>query len=188
MGGLVFKNRSVTRTDPMFNEMAEVISAVAVPTMNSVEPPPMSITSTGPASGRTRLSAPVKDSWASRSPLITSGSTPSRSRTPSKNASRFFASREAEVATKWIRSVGTPAAVINSAYASTAAKVRANASGWNSPVASTPWPSRTISVRRSRSIRPPPSAGSAISNRMELVPQSIAATVRCDSPTGSVMA
>ena len=95
--------------------MAEVISPVAVPTMNSVEPPPMSITSTGPSSGRTRLSAPVKDSCASRSPLITSGSTPSRCCTPAKNSSRFLASREAEVATKWIRSVGTPAVGISSA-------------------------------------------------------------------------
>ena len=32
------------------------------------------------------------------------------------------------------------------------AKVRRRASGWNSLVASTPWPSRTISMRRSRSL------------------------------------
>jgi hypothetical protein len=138
VGGLAFKNRSVTRTEPISKEIAEVISPVAVPTMNSVEPPPISITSTGPVSGWTRLSAPVKDSCASRSPLITSGSTPSRCRTPSKKASRFFASREAEVATKWIRSADTPAPVISSAYASTAVNVRTSASGWNSPVASTP--------------------------------------------------
>ena len=122
----------------MSSETAKLISPAAEPTMNSVDPPPMSITSTGSPSGRTRLSAPVKDSWASWSPVITSGVTPSRSRTPAKNSSRLRTSRVAEVATKWIRSTGTPACRINSAYASTAAKVRASASGWNSPVASTP--------------------------------------------------
>ena len=100
----------------MSSEMAEVISPVTVPTMNSVEPPPMSITSTGPNSGRTWLRAPVNDSCASRSPLITSGSTPSRCWTPAKNSSRFLASREADVATKWMRSVGTPASSINWEY------------------------------------------------------------------------
>ena len=122
----------------MSNEMADVISPVAVPVMNSVDPPPMSITSTGPTSGRTRLSAPVKDSRASRSPLITSGSHAEPLPDPVEERVAVLASREADVATKWIRSAGTPARSISSAYCSTATNVRASASGWNSPVASTP--------------------------------------------------
>ena len=42
--------------------------------------------------------------------------------------------------------------------------------------ASTPWPSRTISIRRSTSVCAPSSGTSATSSRIELVPQSIAAT------------
>ena len=72
------------------------------PRINSVEPPPMSITSTGSGPSSTPLTAPANDSRASRSPLITSGTTPSRSRIPAKNSSRFRASRAAEVATKSI--------------------------------------------------------------------------------------
>ena len=75
---------------------------------------------------------------------------------------------------------GTSAFLINSAYSSTTAKVRRRASGWNSPVASTPWPSRTISVRRSRSRQTAAPARSAISSLIEFVPQSIAATVSRD--------
>ena len=83
--------------------------------MSSVEPPPMSITSTGSAPGRDRLSAPVNDSRASVSPLMTSGRTPSRASMPAKNSSRLAASREAEVATKRTPATGTPAARISSA-------------------------------------------------------------------------
>ena len=48
--------------------------------------------------------APVKESSASWSPVITSGSTPRMSTTPRTKSSRFCASRDAEVATNRIRS------------------------------------------------------------------------------------
>ncbi len=99
----------------MSRETADATEPSALPTISSVEPPPMSTTSTGSAAGRTRLRAPTKESWASVSPLITSGSTPSRSWMPAKKTSRLRASREAEVATKRIRLLGTPASRIRAA-------------------------------------------------------------------------
>ena len=68
----------------------------------------MSTTSTG-ADGATRRlrTAPSKDSAASTAPDTTSGSTPSRSRTPATKTSAFDASRVAEVATKRTRSGAT---------------------------------------------------------------------------------
>ena len=55
--------------------------------------------------------------------------------------------------------------------------MRSSASGASRPVRSTSWPSRTISIRRSTSVRVERSAStSATSSRIELVPQSIAAT------------
>ena len=130
--------------------MADVISPVAVPTMNSVEPPPMSITSTGPSSrpdpaqrageGQLGLAVAADHVREHAEPLA-----------GPRRRTRPGSSRPGRP--RWRRSgSGRPARRprrINSAYASTAAKVRRSASGWNSPVASTPWPSRTISVRRS---------------------------------------
>ena len=61
----------------------------------------MSTTTRGPT-GRAGsvLTAPRKDSAASSSPLMTSGSTPRISRIPSMKTWRLAASRVAEVATK----------------------------------------------------------------------------------------
>src|SRR5882672_6617192 len=55
------------------------------------------------------------------------------------------------------------------------------ASSASRPVRSTPWPSRTISIRRTTSTGIPPSSF-ATSNRIELVPQSIAATTVIPPP------
>ena len=160
----------------MSSEMADFITPADEPTMNSVEPPPMSITSTGLASALTPLSAPVNDSRASASPLITSGSTPSRDLMPSEElvpVPRVPGRRGGDE----VDLVGRYAGVLDQLRVrSTTANVRLSASGWNSPVASTPWPSRTISVCRSRSTKPPSGLDSAISRRSELVPQSTAAT------------
>ena len=64
-----------------------------------------------------------------------------------------------------------------SLYRRAASRVRASASGAIRPVRSTPCPSRTTSIRRSRSTSVPASGStSATSSRIELVPQSMAAT------------
>ena len=129
--------------------------------------------------GRSRpvssLVAPVKENSASWSPEITSGSTPRMSSTPRTNSSRFSASREAEVATKRTRSA--PCSLMTAAYSRQAAKVRSSASGASRPVRSTPWPSRTMVIRRSSSTSSPVAgSASATRSRMEFVPQSTAAT------------
>ena len=131
------------------------------------------MTRKGPSVGGKSRVAPWKESAASTSPGITSGAIPSRSFTPSINKSLFVASRVALVAQKRIFS--TPRFAISVANLSTAASVRMIASGWNWPVLSTPWPRRTISISRWISRKLAPSI-SAISKRIELVPQSIAAT------------
>ena len=74
-----------------------------------------------------------------------------RSRTPATNSSRFSASRVAEVATKRTRSA--PSSLDHRRRSRrSAANVRSSASGASRPVRSTPWPSRTISIRRSTSV------------------------------------
>ncbi len=99
--------------------------SVAEPRTSSVEPPPMSTTSTGEAGGVRRWrTAPSKVSAASSAPSTTSGSTPSRSRTPAVKTSALAASRVAEVAQNRIREGGTPWAAISAAYSSSAAKAR----------------------------------------------------------------
>ena len=94
-------------------------------------------------------------------------------RTPSIKSARFFASRVALVAQKRIFS--TPFWRITSANLTVAARVRSMAVRSNCPVLSTPWPRRTISISRAISRKCAPST-SAISKRIEFVPQSIAAT------------
>ena len=138
-----------------------------------MDPPPISTTKKGPSVELRSWMAPANDNAASSSPLMTSGSIPRRSRTPSTNKWRLVASRVALVAQNLIFS--TPRFAISAANLSTASKVRATASGWNCPVWSTPCPKRTISMSRTTSRKLLPSI-SAINRRIELVPQSIAAT------------
>ena len=169
--------RSVRRTDPMSMLTAEV--TLSVPRTSSVEPPPRSMTRNGPLSAERPTVAPRNDRWASSSPVMTSGTTPRMPKIPAENSSRFFTSRLAEVATNLSFSGEYSAAT--SANSRAAANVRSSASGANSPVASTPWPRRTIRVSRRSSVIWPCSSTSAMSRRRELVPQSKAAT-RMSSP------
>ena len=106
VGGSECRCRSCSRTEPTSIESAE--SGAVAPRISSVDPPPMSTTSTGGAGVSRRLrTAPSKDSAASTSPDTTSGSTPSRSRTPVTKSAAFEASRVADVATNRTRSGGT---------------------------------------------------------------------------------
>src|SRR5690554_1734088 len=174
VGGSERMSRSVSRTLPTSIECAA--SGTVSPSTSSVDPPPMSTTSRrerlAAASG-IALSAPRNDSRASSSSSMTSGSTPRISRTPSRNTSRFAASRVADVATKRIRS--TRCLRHSSAYCRVTARVRARASSSKRPVRSTPCPRRTISSERTMSCRRP-CLMSAMRRRSELVPQSKAAT------------
>jgi hypothetical protein len=141
------------------------------PRISSVDPPPMSITSTGSAGGVRRLrTAPSKASAASSSPDSTSGQTPSRACTPAANSAALEESRVADVAQKRIRD--TRCAATSTAYSSIAANARPSASSASRPVASTPWPSRTI-----RDSRTTTSGGAPMSSLIVLVPQSKAATM-----------
>src|SRR5690606_7644731 len=74
------------------------------------------------------------------------------------------------VAQNRIRSGGTSWVRRMAAYSSRAAKALSRASGCRAPVASTPWPSRTIRLSRTRT-----SGRSPTNSLMVLVPQSIAA-------------
>ncbi len=78
--------------------------------------------------------------------MITSASVPSNCFVIEKNSSRLLASRVAEVAT--MRNRSTPLRRAATAYALSASRVRSSASGASRPVASTPWPSRTIRISR----------------------------------------
>ena len=73
----------------------------------------MSTTRKGPVVGSSSPTAPAKDSSASSSPEMTSGSWPRVFRTISVNSERFSASRVADVAT--IRTRTTPDAVTTAA-------------------------------------------------------------------------
>ena len=66
---------------------------------NSVEPPPMSATRTGPGRSASSAVAPVNDSAASSDPVRTSGATPRISLTWRVKSAVLLASRVALVAT-----------------------------------------------------------------------------------------
>ncbi len=76
------------------------------------------------------------------------------------------------------RTTSTPCVPMTARYARSASTVRPIAAGSSLPVASTPWPRRVICIRRSTVVIGPPGAARATRRRVELVPQSIAATVR----------
>ena len=103
------------------------------------------------------------------------------STTPCTNSAALLASLVALVAT--MRTAVAPACRIDWAYWDSTPSVRARASGEIRPVASTPWPSRTISMRRCTSVSSRRARlTSAMSSRSEFVPQSMAATRRARSP------
>ncbi len=78
---------------------------------------------------------------------------PRISLTPAVNSAAFEASLVALVAT--MRTDLAPEAEMVFAYSVSIAKVRASACRASFPVASTPWPSLTISIRRCRSTSSP---------------------------------
>ena len=92
------------------------------------------------------LVAPVKDSQASSSPVMTSGATPRMARTRSVNSCAFAASLVALVATILIASGF--ASAISPAYSVSAVIVRSRAAAESRPVRSTPSPSRTMRIWR----------------------------------------
>ncbi|CAB4956594.1 unannotated protein [freshwater metagenome] len=171
-GGCFLRWRSVIRTQPIFTLFAD--STFSAPKTNSVEPPPISTTRNGPPIPLSSFVAPMKERAASSAPGITSGSIPKISRTPSINTWRLRASRVALVAQNLIFS--TPLLAMISANLLVASSVRSIAAGSNARFLSTPSPSRTISISRITSRKLSPSI-SAMSRRIELVPQSIAATL-----------
>ena len=185
LGGSDGVTRSVRRTLPSWVEMPCSTSPGALPKTNSVEPPPISISRKGPRDGSRPVVPPRNESAASRSPSITSGSIPTRSRTARRNSSRLAASRTADVAPIRIRSAcRARARLANRAIVSLA---RSIAAGSSAPVSSTPWPSRVITMSRASSMGPTPGRGSRTSRRVEFVPWSIAAirAPRSSSCTGS---
>ncbi len=174
-GGSWARWRSLRRTDPMSRDCATSTVPSARPRMSSVDPPPMSQTRIGSDSGGNARVAPRKLSRASSSPSSTSGSTPTRSRTPVRNSSEFSASRAAEVAQNLVRA--TSWRPTTSMYSSSAENTRCSEVSASRPVRSTPCPSRTMRISRTRSLPvPEPASRSATSSRREFVPQSKAAT------------
>ena len=168
-GGSAVRYRSCIRTEPMSIDCA-ALGPDASPRTSSVDPPPMSTTRTGSSGGVRRLrTAPSYASAASSAPDSTSGQTPSRACTPSRKTSAFEESRVADVAQKRTRETSCESRI--AAYSSIAANARTSASSASRPVASTPWPSRTM-----RDSRTDTSGRSPTSSLMVLVPQSNAAT------------
>ena len=102
-GGSECRWRSVWRTTPACVEMWKVICPPS-PTTYSVEPPPMSITTSGPSPAGRSAVAPRYVSRASVSPAITLASSPWRRRTSSRNCSPLAASRTALVSTPVVTS------------------------------------------------------------------------------------
>ena len=164
--GSLWRVRSATRTQPTCIEYAE--SPVAVARTTSVDPPPMSSTTSAPMAGSRPSMAPAKDSRPSSAPERISASTPVILDAAAKKAGPFAASRAAEVAAN--RPCSTPAASMRARYSPSTAKHRSTASSASRPVASTPWPSRVIRISRT-TVEP---WESMMRSRVELVPQSMA--------------
>ena len=143
-------------------------------------------TATARSTDRARGSPRGTTDPASRSPLITSSSLPAELADRRANSSRFAASRTALVAATAdavdVQCACTPAEA--SEHVDRAAKRL----GIETPVRSTPWPSRVMTMSRASSVGSPPASagGSTTSSRMELVPWSIAATRPAAHPRGRV--
>ena len=95
-GGSLVRCFSVSRTQP--TSKLRTSSGSLVPTMHSVDPPPMSITRNGPSLGSKSAVAPAKLIRPSSSPLSSSGRVPTISSAGPKKSSLLLASRAALVA------------------------------------------------------------------------------------------
>ena len=175
LGGSAAKNFSVTRRHPMLNEWTRSGTPPARPAMTSVEPPPMSTTSSR-SPGKSQ-EAPANERAASRSPGMTDSVTPSFASSAS-NSEALRASRAADVAIAVIRMRGC-SDVANprntSRKRATTSATRCMASGFSEPVASTSSPRFVMAYSRSSSRSRPESSTSATSMRHVTVPMSMAA-------------
>ncbi len=170
--GSLRKKRSVRRMAPTLRLRAASTSPPR-PTMNSVLPPPMSITSTCWSKTGTAWSTPRWMSRASSTPEITSTPTLALTRAASRKSSRFSASRTALVATAWTSAPNVSAMRRNRPRAATP---RSMASAWSSFMSPDPDPSRTTSLSRARISKRLLPVGRATTRWKLLVPMSIAAT------------
>ena len=165
------------RTHPTWRDTTESSgSSGPEPDTSSVDPPPMSRIRNGPSSGSRSETAPAIDSRPSSVPSNSSGSMPVTSPADRRNSSPLEASRAADVAANL--PLVTEHLSMTCRYSRSTARQRRTASGASMPVASTPAPNRVICMERS-SVVP---SSSTISSRVELVPQSMAAT----GPTCSI--
>ena len=111
---------------------------------------PRSPLTPGRAAAASSVVAPVNDSRASSSPLRTSGSTPSTSRTPATKSAAFAASRVALVAT--IRTADAPRGRHDLRVGPQRPQRPGQRRRGEPPGGVHPCPSRTISIRRSTSV------------------------------------
>ena len=148
------------------------------PTTNSVEPPPMSITTVASFAARAaRHRAEERELGLLARPLSTRASSPKSSRTRAANSAPLEASRTAEVSTAMLRSQRW-LVDLRAVLAQRARRPARTASSESAPLASTPAP-ETRHLRASHELLDgTASAGStsAISSRVEFVPMSTTAT------------
>ena len=167
----------MTRTQPNWRDTTwSSGSDGPTPVTSSVDPPPISSTRNGPSSGSSSATAPARESRPSSVPSRTSALRPVIRSAGSRKSIPFDASRTAEVATSRPRT--TPDRSITSRYSDKTAVVRSMASAESLPEASTPSPRRVMRITRSSGW----ASAAATSSRVELVPQSMAAT----GPAGSI--
>ena len=194
VGGSSCRCRSVIRTQPMSTEQAGAPRRARVAEHELGGPAADVHDQVGAArpaaSGRSSAVAPTKDSAASSSPVITSGSTPRISRTPRDELAAVGGvpgrAGGATIADPLDAELAHQSGVLGAARR----RCARSASGANRPVGPPPGPSRTTSIRRSTSGSWGVAVGvrtSATSSRRELVPQSMAATAHWPrSPCRSV--
>ena len=186
--GLTLRNRSVSRTEPMSSDAACSIASRRDPGSARSSRRRCPSPAPEPSSAiRTPLSAPAKDSRASSAPVITSGvDAEPVTGSPAKNSSTVAGvpgrrgGDELDPLRRPRRRPGSPRRTARPRRRSGRAR-RGGTRRWRRR----PGRAGRSPSRRSSSSSPPSGAGSAISSRIELVPQSIAATGaahRCRPP------
>src|SRR5664280_420461 len=144
----------------------------ASPSTSSVEPPPMSTTSTERISKRPSV-APRKARRASSLPESKRTLKPNRRSISLRNSPPFDASRTALVATTSVGAASSLSTI--SAYSESVSCTRSMPAVERTPLSSTPSPRRVITVRRSSSSSFERATSATIS-RVVFVPRSMAAT------------
>ena len=134
------------RTEPTSKLWQKDTRPWGSPEMNSVEPPPVSITTRGPEASRPKSAqAEVTHSRASPSPERMSTVTPARCWAAERNSAPFSASRAALVADTAMASA--PRLRASEAKAESTWRVSSMPSGERRRLFSTPRPRRVISAR-----------------------------------------